>query len=455
MNHSFKTHGTQKWFNSIPALLLLLLSALPAHAENASLKQAEAMLKAGNAKAAYALLEPLESENAGDVEFDYLLAVSALDSGNSSRAMFALERVLAVNPNHQQARAEIARAHFMLGEHDSARQEFKHVLNQQPPEEAIRTINRYLSAIDRATGETTRFAAYLEATWGHDTNINSAPSPGQVLANVSGIPLSVNISGANAEMSSNFMSFGGGASFQHPLNKEFTLLGGVSGSNRVNLSGNDNAQLFDTSGLDFNLGLRYSKGKNTVTANWQDSNFNLNGERFRHSYGLTGQWQHNLDDHNQVSVFGQATRIEYAADIRDADRYVLGGGYGHAFKGDLSPVLFVSAYAGEEKERESNVAFLGHDLWGMRAGGQVTLNPKTVLFASAGYEDRNWGGTRPFFTKSQDDQQTDVTLGARFLPMARWQIKPQLTYINNHSNIPITDYDRYMLSVSFRHEFEW
>jgi hypothetical protein len=27
--------------------------------------------------------------------------------------------------------------------------------------------------------------------------------------------------------------------------------------------------------------------------------------------------------------------------------------------------------------------------------------------------------------------------------------------LNNDSNIPITDYDRWMVSVSFRHDFEW
>lgn len=441
--------------NGLLSYLFVSCLSMGVCAADNKVAEAELHLKSGNANAAYALLEPLENEKAGDLEFDYLFGLASLDSGHPSKAMFALERVLAVNPNHLQARAEIARAHFMLGELDTARAEFKNVIDQNPPANAISTINRYLSVIARESGERTRFGAYLEATWGYDSNVNSAPSPGQFIANIGGIPLPVNLSDANAKTGSNFFTMGGGANFQHPFNDEITLLGSVSGTNRLNLS-SDNAELFDTSSIDFNLGLRYQKGAETLTAAWQDSNFDLNGERFRHAYGLSAQWQHNLDDRNQLSLFGQFMRLEYpTANVRDADRRVVGVGYGHAFSGDLSPVLFLSTYVGEEDERHSNFSYLGHDLWGVRGGGQVTVNPKTILFASGGYENRDWGGQRPFFSKSQEDHQYDLTVGARFLPIPQWQIKPQLTYVRSDSNLPITDYDRYMVSVTFRHEFEW
>lgn len=435
------------------ALAIFLTLSVTAYADD-TLLQAQQLLRDGNPQAAFQLLEPLESARAGDPEFDYAFGIAALDSGQAGRAFFALERVLAVNPQHAQARAEIARAHYMLGEHESARIEFKHVLDSKPPETAIATINRYMSAIDRALGETTRFAAYLEATWGHDSNVNSAPGPGQVIANIGGVPLPVNITGAGAELSSNFLSFGGGISFQHPFNKQLSVFGGVAGSKRNNFE--DQAEVFDTGSLDFNLGLSYRKNNDTFTAAWQDNNFYLNSAHYRKAYGLTGQWQHNLDDKNQVSVFGQLMRLEYPqTDIRDADRRVIGAGFGHAFSGDRSPVVFASVYIGEEEERRSNVPHLGHDLWGARIGGQVTVNPKTALFAGAGYEHRDYGGIKPFFTESQEDKQLDFSVGARYTPIKNWQIKPQFSYIHNNSNIAITDYDRYMLSVNFRHDFEW
>jgi tetratricopeptide (TPR) repeat protein len=273
--------------SSSTLLTWLLLSCLSFDvlAADANITEAESLLKSGNYNAAYALLEPLESENAGNPEFDYLFGLASLDSGHASRAMFALERVLAVNPDHVQARAEIARAHLMLGELDTARVEFKNVLNQNPPADSIATINRYLSVISRESGEKTRFGAYLEATWGYDSNVNSAPTPGQFIANIGGIPQPVNLADSSSKTSSNFFTMGGGVNFQHPISNEMTVLGSVSGTNRVNLS-SDDAELFDTSSIDFSLGLRYRKGAETLSATWQDSNFNLNGERFRHAYGL-------------------------------------------------------------------------------------------------------------------------------------------------------------------------
>jgi tetratricopeptide (TPR) repeat protein len=438
----------------IGALLsaLILFASGPAWADGVDLAQASALIKAGKAKEAYELLAPHETANAGNPDYDFLLGLAAIETGNAVHGIFPLERVLAVNPDHADGRVAIARAHYMLGENEAAKQEFNNILELHPPEEAVKAIDRYMSAIDRAMGETTRFHAYLEATLGHDSNINGAPSAQTLLVNFNGLPLPVTLSGTTAEKSDNFFSMAGGASFSYPATKNLSLFGGVSGTNRINWSSN----MFETSTLDFNLGLSHKLGPNTLTAALQNGNFRIDGERYRHSYGVAGQWQHNLDDRNQLSMFGQVLRLSYpGADIRDADRRLIGVGFGHAFTGDLSPVLFANVYAGEEDERASDRPDMGHDFYGVRTGGQISWNPKLVLFATANYENRDYGGTRPFFTKSQQDRQYEFSVGARYLPIPLWQIKPQLSYLNNDSNIPITDYDRWMVSVSFRHDFEW
>ena len=66
-------------------------------------------------------------DRAGNPDFDYLLGIAALDSGHGERAVFALERVLAVQPSNALARAEIARAYLFIGEKDTARREFENV----------------------------------------------------------------------------------------------------------------------------------------------------------------------------------------------------------------------------------------------------------------------------------------------------------------------------------------
>ena len=135
------------------ALLAMLAAFVPiAAAQDATLVQAKQLMDKRDAAGAYKLLKPLEDERAGQPDFDYLLGIAALDVGRNTEAVFALERVLAVNPDHVQARAEIARAYSQLGEMETARREFETLRKQPMPPEAAATIQKYIDAIEQATG---------------------------------------------------------------------------------------------------------------------------------------------------------------------------------------------------------------------------------------------------------------------------------------------------------------
>src|SRR4051812_6031670 len=88
------------------AVIAVALFAVAASAfADALTDRARRLIAERNHQAAYKLLLPQEGTRAGDPEFDYLLGISALDSGDLERAVFALERVLAVQPNNHVARA--------------------------------------------------------------------------------------------------------------------------------------------------------------------------------------------------------------------------------------------------------------------------------------------------------------------------------------------------------------
>ena len=110
--------------SSLSLLLMFnlgIVTIIPAHAQDASsgsinseldiaakqkiILNAHALVKAGKFSEAYQLLLPYQTDYAGDTDYDYLLGIVALDSGKPTEAIFALERVLAVNPGHLQARA--------------------------------------------------------------------------------------------------------------------------------------------------------------------------------------------------------------------------------------------------------------------------------------------------------------------------------------------------------------
>jgi hypothetical protein len=153
-------------------------------------------------------------------------------------------------------------------------------------------------------------------------------------------------------------------------------------------------------------------------------------------------------------VFGQYSQLRYPTQsIRDADREVIGVAYGQVFSGAYSPVLFTSAYAGRERERASGVPHLGHDLWGMRLGGQLRLALGWSLIGSVGYEQRKYGGPEPIFLVSRKDRQTDLTGGISYLVRPNTTLLTQLTVTDNRSNVAINAFDRAVATVSVRTNF--
>ncbi|MDP1939135.1 MAG: tetratricopeptide repeat protein, partial [Gallionella sp.] len=155
-----------------PAQLTASPNLTTPDARDQALRDADALIKNGNPAAAYALLKPLEFERAGDIRFDYLFGIAALDSGHADEATLAFERVLTMDPNFAGARLDMARAYYQLGDLLRAKTEFETVLSQNPPELARATIQKYLDAIaSHEQAQKTRFSAYVEGVAGHDSNI--------------------------------------------------------------------------------------------------------------------------------------------------------------------------------------------------------------------------------------------------------------------------------------------
>ena len=108
MAHEKKSSMHLKNAACFAGLLLLALQS-PGVRADALTDQAKGLLDAGKSAQSFALLDAQESTRAGEVMFDFLLGLAAIDVGQNTRAVFALERVLAMDSNNVRARAEIAR----------------------------------------------------------------------------------------------------------------------------------------------------------------------------------------------------------------------------------------------------------------------------------------------------------------------------------------------------------
>ena len=330
-----------------PYLVIYLLAfitafSLPAFAaQDGVLAEANKLILKRDFNAAYKLLEPLEAERAGDVDYDYLFGIAGVESGNVSRGVFALERVLALDPSNKDARAEMAKAHFILGEIDASKAEFNNVLKQSPNAAIKKTIDKLLNAIDKIEGTTTTFGAYVEGGLGYDSNVSSAPGLNAVSVPVFGGAL-LDLGGNGKEKSDTFNNLAGGISVRHPFGLQLSAFGSASVNSKNNMS-----EQFDTRTYDVNAGLQYKHDQSSYTIAFQNNHFYLDGDAFRRAYGATVQWLHNIDDRNQAGLFMQYSRLNYVdSSFRNADRTIFGVNVGHIFKTKFSPVLFGSIYGG-------------------------------------------------------------------------------------------------------------
>ena len=426
---------------------VLLLAFAAGAAADAFTDRAKRLIEQGQQKAAYDLLLPQESARAGDPVYDYLLGIAANDMHDYERAVFALERVLAVQPDNALARAEIAKAYFAMGERETARKEFESVRKQPIPQQAKDTIDRYLSAI--SASEVTQVSGFVELGLGYDSNVNSATSANQIaLPALGGIVATLN-PGAT-QRSDKFAALSTGMNITHRVAKEWSLVGGGA----VAVKKNEHADLFDTLSFDGNLGARWSRGAEAITAGTQYQTFQLDHNTFRNTSGLIAQWQHSYDERRQATLYTQYSELRYPTQtIRNANRKIIGAAYAQAFTGDRQPVLFGSVYAGSEDELAEGVPHLGHKPLGVRIGGQMRLTPGLSAFANASYEHRRYGGPEPIFLVTRTDRQYDVSGGLSYVLRPGTTLIGQLAHTDNRSNVELDRFRRTLVTVSLRFNF--
>ena len=417
------------------------------------LRDADALIKDGKPADAYALLEPLEFDRAGEVRFDYLLGIAALDSGKPDKATLAFERVLAVDPNFAGARLDMARAYYQLGDMPRAKTEFETVLKLNPPEAARATIQNYLGAIAaQEVAKQTGFTAYLEGTLGHDDNVNNSTGQSQI-----SVPFFNNavftLNPTNVKMADDYLGVAAGAEVNHNLNSNLAVYSGADLRDRSNFS----KTAFSSLDINARAGVMFGSEADMFRVGVLGGEYTLASSRNRDSFGLNGDWRHTFSPSNQLNVFGQYNQyrfVDAAMKVNDFDQQVIGAGWLHVLA-DGKSALFGSLYYGTENDVAAGGRVDGAKRFsGLRVGGQSAFNETTELFASAGGQAGDYSVVNTAFLRQRSDRQYDLTLGANWHWDKLWTVRPQLTYSRNDSNIVIYGYDRTDISLTLRRDFK-
>ena len=423
------------------------------------LRDADALIRSGKPAAAYALLAPLEFEHAGEVRFDHLIGIAALDSGKPDRATLAFERVLAVNPDFPAARLDMARAYYQMGDLPRARTEFTAALKQNPTKVARANIEKYLDEIAaQETGKKTHITGYVEGTVGHDNNVNNSTGQSQIFVDY--FSTSITLDPTNVKTSDNYYGVAAGGEVTHTQNANWGLYAGADLRQR----GNSTQTSFNTLGLNARAGLMFSAKADRLRIEVLGGRYTLGGSQNYDSTGLKADWRRMFSPSNQLNVFAQYVKYRFADPVmqpNDFDQQAMGLGWLHVMAGSKS-VMSGSVHYGAEKDVSKIITVASPDggrndgakrFRGMRAGGQTAIGGKMTLFASAGIQVGDYDKINFYFLRQRHDRLYDLKLGADWHWEKLWALRPQLSLFKNVSNIPIYGYDRMDVSLTLRRDF--
>jgi tetratricopeptide (TPR) repeat protein len=432
------------------ALPLLLAMVPVAFSQVSEITRAEQLLKEGKPAEAFAILDPVEDKYSGDIRFDYLLGVAALDSGKADRATLAFERVLAINPDFAGARLDMARAYFHLGDADRAKTEFLAVRTQNPPADAEAVIARYLDAIEqieRAKRRTLR--AYVEATLGYDSNVNNSGTQSQIPIPALG-NLVFTLNPSNLKRSDAFKSMGAGVDFSYQFQPGLGMYAGADARKRMN----NHEDTFDNGSLDARAGMIFGEAANQFRIGATGGRYTLDDELSRRAEGATVEWRYTLDPANQVSAFSQYSRNRFtnpATQVNSFNQSTSGVGYMRVLN-EGRAALFGTYFLGKERDTEGR-ADGAKSFYGVRVGGQLMLRDNLDLFSVLSTQIGNYGRRNGVFLTTRHDEQTDFVLGANWRFASNWSLRPQLLHTRNTSSIQIYRYERTEGSLAVRRDF--
>lgn len=443
-----RSHHTIKVIQFFLALLVSF-SCVASYADESVMSRAKSLYDANKSVEAYQLLRLHADEFAGSLQYDYLLGQVAIDAGEPLQAIFALERVLDQKPDFAPARAEMARAYFIIGENEAAKAAFKQAKKAEMPAGSQKLIESYLSTIDeRILGGISDSSFYISAGLGYDSNVNSATSTSQVAVPTGTLILS----STSLETDSSVGLLQGGGRFSHAVKKNINVYG--SADLTMNEAFDENE--FSTQIADGVIGLHFLQGQNQYRVSLAGQVFALDGSANRNLLGVNSQWQRTIDATNQFTLFGQYAALRYPEAGRlDVNQLSVGATWLHVFASGYHPIVYLTGYYGDEAEQTdiADSEYVGREYFGLRAGLRFKTSARLLWSGVLTYQKSEHGGENTLFARIREDDYVNVIIGADYLVNDGWSLRPEITYSKNDSNLEVNNYDRLRALITARKEF--
>lgn len=408
----------------------------------------KALLETGDARGAYEHARKYPDQ-LGVAAFDFYFGIAAINAGHAGEGVLALERYLLNFPENTQARLELARGYFVLGEETRAREEFEAVTRLKPPPAVQAEIDRFLDAI-RARESRFRTTAnlFVEAGFGYDSNVNGGVGSANIVLPAFGL---VTVTQAGVEQSATFTHLAAGGQITHPVAPGWSVFGGLGAESKLN-HGSFESQ-FDLLTLAASGGATLLRENDLYRVAALYTTLDVDNEDFRDITGFAAEWQRQVDEFQMYSMALQYGDLDYkgANDVRDSHLYQLALGYRRAFIGPWQPLLTVNVYLGQEDNRRDRDD-LSRDLYGFRASVSGSPAPRWAASAGAFYQLSDYREPDPLLGLTRRDTYYGLDLALSYALRRGLSVRGEFLLSRNDSNIALFEYDRNLVAVKLRYD---
>jgi len=410
----------------------------------------KALVEKGDARGAYEFGRK-HPDQLGNPAFDFYFGVAAIDSGHAGEGVLALERYVVNFPENFNARLELARGYFVMGDDQRARDEFNEVLKAKPPAAVVANIERFLDALRSREGTyRTTTGLFVEAGFGYDTNANGGVSGSNINLPVFG---NVVVGPAGVKTDSKFTWLAVGGQISHPLSPGLAVFAGGQLDAKLNTTAG--AEPFDQGNIAVNGGISYFKDKNFYRLTASRAEVSVDYTRFRDVNSLSGEWLYQLDELQSIGPFVQLAEFHYTGNNkpRDAEFYAAGIGYRKAFIGNMQPLFTASVNIGKEHNTEGRPD-LGREIYGGRIALAITPAPKWAVSVGGTYQNSRYEGPDVLLATTRKDDYYAADAVASYAYTRNLSLRGELLLSKNDSNLELYAYRRDILSFKVRYDFK-
>jgi len=392
-------------------------------------------------KAYLAFLELCQKDFYQDSNLNFYLGLSAEKVGRYNEAIAAFERILFYHPNNLRAFLELGKIYFELHQYSNSLNYFHKSLKLTDNKNVIKHINEFIKKIQQAK-QKDFLTLNAILSFGVDSNINYTSNTSNYTIYINNSPITIknnNHKTKAIQMSETLMP-----SYKHKFNNfDFQNNFIIFNSNTYNHS-NQNLQLFSYSPMFV---------KNSLKAGLNYSYMRYGNKAYLYMIGASINFVKKINETTLNSVNLKYYLKNYILEKnkkRDSNNYVLENKLIKFFNKQNS--LYLTLKFLTEREKHHELTTVNKNQFYSKLSYNINLSKFNFSFPIE-YQKENYLDKDAFFKKKRKDNMLSygININKKF---QKFTLQTSFKYINNHSNIKIYTYDKWLFNVSFIKKFK-